>query len=277
MVLEFVAIVFRGRAPEVSRLEGCVESKSPLKSKPLRNPGESLDEQIKELINDTMLQYYLFPLFFWLIAGLEWFANWRHMPRMPGTYAFVAGVATLWGGARFYQLRQQVRALRQGRDGEKAVGQFLERLRADGAQVFHDVPGEGFNLDHVVICSKGIFAIETKTYSKSSPNAKVTFDGEQLLVSGYKPDRDPVRQVRAEAKWLLNLLRESTSKTFPIRGVVLFPGWYVDPVPEGIKRDTWVLEPKALPTWIERESLVMDATDVSLAAFHLSRYIRSSE
>lgn len=254
-----------------------MEPKSPLKAKPLRNPGQSLDEQIQELIDDKMLQYYLMPFFFWVIAGLEWFAEWRHMARMPGTYALLAGAMTIWGAFRFIQLRRRIRALRQGRDGEMVVGQFLERLRTGGAHIFHDVPGDGFNLDHVVICSKGIFVIETKTHSKPSPDARVTFDGEQILVAGYKPDRDPIRQVRAESKWLLNTLKESTGKSFLVRGAVLFPGWYVDPVPDSVKRDTWVLEPKALPAWIERETLAINSADVSLAAFHLSRYVRSVE
>lgn len=253
-----------------------MKPKSPLKGKPLRNPGQSLDEQIRDLIDDTMLQHYLMPCFFWVIAGLEWFAEWRHVARMPGTYALAAGVLTIWGALRFVQLRRRIRALRQGRDGEMVVGQFLERLRANGAHLFHDVPGNGFNLDHVVICSKGIFVIETKTHSKPSPDARVTFAGEQILVAGYKPDRDPLRQVRAEARWLMNTLKESTAKSFPVRGVVLFPGWYVDPIPDGIKRDTWVLEPKALPAWIERESIAMEASDVTLAAFHLSRYVRAN-
>lgn len=29
------------------------------------------------------------------------------------------------------------------RDGERAVGEFLEKLRADGYQVFHDLMGDG--------------------------------------------------------------------------------------------------------------------------------------
>jgi hypothetical protein len=41
--------------------------------------------------------------------------------------------------------------LMQGREGEKAVGQYLERLRARGYQVLHDIPGENFNIDHVLI------------------------------------------------------------------------------------------------------------------------------
>lgn len=53
-----------------------------------------------------------------------------------------------------------------GRDGEKVVGQLLTQFIADDAYVFHDIPCNGFNIDHVVIHPNGIFVIETKTYAK---------------------------------------------------------------------------------------------------------------
>jgi hypothetical protein len=40
--------------------------------------------------------------------------------------------------------------LRAGYDAELAVGQELDKLMREGAWVFHDVPGENFNIDHVV-------------------------------------------------------------------------------------------------------------------------------
>jgi hypothetical protein len=167
--------------------------------------------------------------------------------------------------------------LRQGRDGERAVGQFLERLREDGAQVFHDIPGEGpaaaFNLDHVVISTHGIYAIETKTWSKPWPEAKVVVEGDALTVAGQAPVRNPIVQVAAAAKWLEKKLQESTGKRFFARGVVVFPGWFVEQ--RGPTGDVWVLEPKMLPGFIRNARTMLAPVDVALAAFHLSRYVRS--
>lgn len=252
-----------------------MKSKSPLKAKPLRNPGQSLDEQIQELINDKLVSYLIFPAFFWLVAFLEWLAQERGLERMPGTYALAASVFTAVVAIKFFQLRRQIRQLKQGRDGEIAVGQYLERLRRMGAHVFHDVLADDFNLDHVVVCSHGIFTIETKTHSKPSGDAHVTFSDGKLLVGGFTPDRDPLIQAKAGASWLSRLLKESTGKDFKARGVILFPGWFVDPVPQDIKRDVWVLEPKALASWIEREPSSLSESDVALVAYHLSRYIRT--
>lgn len=42
-----------------------------------------------------------------------------------------------------------------------------------GVRFFHDVPADGFNLDHVVISPRWIYVIETKTISKSAGDARV--------------------------------------------------------------------------------------------------------
>jgi hypothetical protein len=42
--------------------------KSPIKDQPLRNPGESLDEQIQKFIVDEVLKYYLISGFLILMA-----------------------------------------------------------------------------------------------------------------------------------------------------------------------------------------------------------------
>ena len=185
-----------------------------------------------------------------LFAGYVAFRTWRRWPKL--------------------------KALRLGLDGERAVGQFLESLRTKGYKVFHDIPGNNFNIDHVLIGPAGVFAIETKTYSKplrGSP--KVVCEGARLLVDGFAPDRDPVIQSKAQASWLRELLAQSTGKAFPVRPVIVFPGWFVEQ-DRASRREFWVLEPKALESFLDHEPATLLAEDVTLAAFHLSRYIRTS-
>jgi hypothetical protein len=101
-----------------------------------------------------------------------------------------------------------------------------------------------------------------------------------VYISGQLPERNPVVQARAGAGWLAKLLEESTGKRFSVRGVVVFPGWWVEPMSAQWKRDPgkpWVLEPKALPAFIENEPETIAESDVALVAFHLSRYVRSTE
>jgi hypothetical protein len=156
---------------------------------------------------------------------------------------------------KYFTVRRRNRALRLGEEGEKAVGQDLEDLRQQGCRVFHDVVGDGFNLDHVVVSPRGIFVIETKTYSKSKRGRGVVeFDGERILVNGLESERNAITQARALAAWLRDMLAESTGRRFPIRCAVVFPGWFVE---NRAKRpsDVWVLNPKGLPTFIEHEPI----------------------
>lgn len=246
---------------------------SPLKSKPLRLPGQSLDEQIDYVINDRAAEYLFGAGCLCLLAATEWFGYLMHRPRMPLLFTGMALVGIGIAAWRLSAIKTQLRQLCLGRDGERCVGQFLERLREDGSQVFHDVPAEGFNLDHVVISRHGIFAIETKTWTKPWPKATILVDGTELLVAGRKPDRNPMQQAAGAARWLESLLAESTGKQFQARGVVVFPSWWVEQrSPRGA---VWVLEPKALPERIRHEPESINSSDVALASSHLSRYVRS--
>lgn len=248
--------------------------RSPLKDKPLRNPGQSLDEEIQRIFDDQLTAPFFGIVALWVLVFVEWLAVWRDVSRQPWIYTSVALIGTVWLAIHVTRLRRKVRALKLGRDGERAVGQFLEGLREAGARIFHDIPAEGFNLDHVVISTRGIHVVETKTLTKPTADARVVYDGERVTVAGHTPDRDPVAQASAEASWLRRLLEQSTGRAFPVRGVVVYPRWWVEQAHPDRPREVWVLEPKALPKFIEHALPVMSTDEVAMAAYHLSRYVR---
>ncbi|NJD62062.1 MAG: NERD domain-containing protein [Deltaproteobacteria bacterium] len=250
--------------------------KSPLKDRPLRGPGQSLEEEIQRTFDEEWMPYFLAPMVCLVLAATEWWRYFRPTPASPWIVTAIAVLMASYSAMRLIQLRPRIRNLRLGMEGEKAVGQSLEELRAIGATIFHDVPADGFNVDHVVVSRNGIFVIETKTCRKpKGPGATVTYDGVKVLVNGREPDRDPIWQVRGNAAWVQKLLKESTGKPYPARPVVLFPGWYVETVAANAHDKVWVLNPRCLSSFIQNENVDLPAEDVSLAAFHLSRYIRS--
>jgi Nuclease-related domain len=247
------------------------------KTKPkfLRNPGQSIDEKIDRLINDKLLSFYLGASSFWLIAFLEWTAKIADRPRLPGTYAIAAAIFTAVAGCQFWRIRCDVRNLKQGREGEREVAEFLDDLKQSGVRVVHDVPVNNFNVEHVVISTRGIFAIETKKWSKSKNRAQIEFDGQRITVSGKPSDYDPIKQCRAQAAWVQGYLKTSTSKRIPVRGVVAFPGWWVEQLPAARGADLWVLNPKALAAWIAREPEILTEADAAMATLHLQQYVRN--
>ncbi|MGD2161433.1 MAG: nuclease-related domain-containing protein [Gammaproteobacteria bacterium] len=160
-------------------------------------------------------------------------------------------------------------------DGEKAVGQYLDSLRENGYQVFHDIQGDGFNLDHVIIGPSGIFTIETRTRSKPViGRAKIIFTNEGLKINGREADQKPVIQAKAQANWLRKLLLDSTGRMFDVKPVVVFPGWFIERAPDA-PGDLWVLEPKALPAFLSSTPEILTSEYVKISSYHLSRYIRS--
>lgn len=246
--------------------------KSPLKASPLHNPGESIEAEIQRIVDDEVSKYALFGVFWIVLALMEWLKWYLESPPSPIIYTAITVLVTPYCIFKLSRLRRQLKRLKLGRDGEKAVGQYLEELRSKGCRVLHDIVGSGFNADHVVLSQNGIFVIETKTLSKPEKGeAKVTVSDDHILVRGKMMERDPIVQVKAAASWIGDILKESAGKAYPIKPVVVFPGWFV----EGKHKDVWVLNPKALPTFIENEKTVLKPEDVQLATYHLARYIRS--
>ena len=249
--------------------------RSPLKGRPLRNPGQSLDEQIRDLIEERIGGPLLLAMFSVLFAALEWWRYYHPQAPAPRVYSIGAIIVITYAAFRVYRTMPRLRALKLGRDGEKVVGQFLDQLRERGYRVFHDVSGGDFNLDHVLIGPAGIFTVETKTHSKPRGNPKIDFDGETIKIGGFEPDRNPVVQAKAQASWLQELLGESAGRRFDVRSVIVYPGWWVN---EGYPKanKVWVLEPKRLPTFLDREPRRLSDEDIHLASFHLSRFVRTS-
>ena len=243
-------------------------------SQPLRNPGQSIDEEIERVIHDEFLTYIVLALILWVMAAFEWAAKALHWPRLPGIYVILATGATAFCIVQFIRTKKRVKYLKKGRDGERDVAEILDELKRQGANVLHDIPGERGNIDHVVICSHGIFVVETKAWSKPANIWEMGFDGERIHIATRAPDAAPIVQCKAEVGDIKSLLKESTSKTFPVRGVVVFLDWFVNRKPGARGAEIWVLNPKELAGWIGREPDILSAADVAMATLHLKQFVK---
>jgi len=251
------------------------KERSPIKDRPLNVPGQSGDSALSDFVDNHFVAPLLCVGALCVIGLWEAVAAAKHLPRQPGVILFIAFGAALVTSAYWRYRWKRAMAMKLGRDGERVVGQFLDFHVPDDATVFHDVPGTRGNIDHVVICSRGIYSIETKTRTKPAKGpAVVLVEEERLTVNGHIPDRDPVMQAMACADELRQILKDSTGKRFDVKPVVVFPGWFIED-----KRKTrfpWILEPKALPAWIGRENVTISSSDVQMATYHLSRYVRAN-
>jgi Nuclease-related domain len=254
------------------------KSRSPLKAAPLRYAGQSLDEEIQNVIGEDVLVYVMTSFFILVLALHEWWRWYSKSPPQPIVFTILAMVIIAYTARKFILARRKIKTLRLARDGEKVVGQFLEGFRENGYRVLHDIVGDNFNIDHLLIGPKGVFTIETKTMSKPARGKpEIDYDGTQILVNGFKPDRDPVVQAKAQAYWIKELVKELTGKSITVRPAVVYPGWFINQTQKGSRPDVWVLNPKALESFIENSEGELSDEDVRSFHSHLSRYVRNSE
>ena len=123
------------------------------------------------------------------------------------------------------------KGIRLAYEGELAVGQELNQLMLHGYRVYHDFPADTFNIDHIIVGPKGVFAVETHTrskgaISKGSQEATVTYDG-RMLTFADTTDYETIEQAEQQADWLSQWLGTATEKPIAVRAIVTLPGWVV--------------------------------------------------
>lgn len=176
------------------------------------------------------------PMFALLYLGVH--LSTSYLGGLPETpFRFVLSVVMVLGGVglalyKVFTLEHRRVNLRLGYEGEMAVAQELNQLMRQGVILFHDVPGAGFNIDHVLVGPNGVYAIETKARmkpkrDKGKDDAKVVFDGKSLAFPTWK-ETEPVEQAAYQAKWLSKWLSSAVGETVDARPALALPGWFVE-------------------------------------------------
>lgn len=210
--------------------------RSPLTQKLLRGPGESLRNVLEEAFGETLILMLMFPMMLLLLYSLHISQSYFGGVKESDFRTAIGIVAGLCASSfllfRITKLLKQLSNLRLGYEGEVAVAEELNQLMREGAYVFHDVPANGFNIDHVIVWPKGVYAVETKARMKPKRNrgkedARVLFDGKQLNFPGWS-ETAPLEQAARQAKWLAQELSSAVGDTVSVKPVLALPGWYVD-------------------------------------------------
>ena len=145
-----------------------------------------------------------------------------------------AAMAAVFMGYTVFKLfgfLNERRRTRLGCEGEMIVGQALNQLMLQGYHVYHDYPAEGFNIDHIVVGAKGVFAVATKTRSKRTTanrreDATVEYDGRALHFPNGT-DIEMIAQAKRQSKWLAGWLSRAVEEELTVRAVLALPGWFV--------------------------------------------------
>lgn len=211
--------------------------RSPLHGRKLGHlPGQQLLERIErhdtEILTAVTIMYFALPIVFMLWAGsrLDWSRlRWGSNETMLVVFGLGMFGYGLFDYIRHFRARQH--AL-DGLTAERVTGMQLNRLTAKDCSVMHDLPAEGFNIDHVVIAPRGVYAVETKSFRKPKDSSKgdnyrVTYDGQMLKFPDFA-EKAALDQAKRQAKWLQRLLRESLAWDVEVTPALALPGWHID-------------------------------------------------
>ena len=142
---------------------------------------------------------------------------------------------------------------RRGAFAEEDVGTLLGALPT-GYFVVHDFVSNRGNIDHIVVSSKGILTLETKSH-----RGVVSFDGEKLRRDGKIFEKDLINQAWAQAFSIHDLLARQGVAVPKPQPVILFVNADVR-VREKVK-GVEIISRRYLPAYLERLKNCMTPKD----------------
>lgn len=208
-------------------------NKLPLTKRYLRPPGESLRLDM-EAHDGQLLNLSLWLAAACALFGMGIYAGLTDSGIVGALLILMAVSALIYLTPRFEKEAKLRRDCYLGFLGERAVGEELNQLMADGWSVFHDVPchdnpsAKLFNIDHVVVGQGGLFAIETKARRKrkTSGGHEVTFNGRTLEYPWGSEDWG-VKQAQERGRYLSQWLSRKLQAEISATPVLILTGWYV--------------------------------------------------
>ena len=198
-----------------------------------RLPGQALREERNKLIENISDGPVALMFVGWVFLVVEFMHVYGKLAPSIWLGLVVAVAVTAYCLRKLVLGRRILSNYRRGEEGERIVAQAIEQdLIPVGYTVFHDIPlekdGRRFNIDHLLIGSNGIFAIETKNYMKPAKGSpEVRYDGTTILWNGMRHTKcDEIAQARAAALSAKVLIDELTGLNVYVHPVLCAVGWY---------------------------------------------------
>jgi hypothetical protein len=247
------------------------ESKKQPALKVRRRAGQSLCDEKERLTDNWLIPFYFSPAFLWILWGLEEFKARTHQPPSPTPFLCLAIITTGISAIVFGRLWRSFRRLNRGERGELRVAEILDDLRSSGYRAFHDLVGNGYNIDHVVVGPAGVFAIETKF---RSGYGEIEFrNGEGLFVGGYPEEKDCLKQARGNALEVNRIIKENCGINRWVTPLVVFVGNCTIKNSWG-NTDARVFTADQLTDYFDRQQPELMRREIDLICSHLARSVQ---
>lgn len=242
-----------------------------------RVQGESLQERIREL-EFKIPEHVVLPLYFGIVAFFAWLASigwmvFNYISAIGLTIIFI--VLSIRCFVKVKELRKSLKFCRKGLEGERFVGETLNRLNSESTFVFHDIPGNHFNVDHIIVSTRGIFAIETKHFDREICN-EFFYDGSMIyrvMKNGRKfPCPKLLPQIDGEARFIQQEIERRAEIRLPVIKVGILIGAYIT-CSENFK-DYWLLNDVAFVKAFNRQREMFDDSVAKLVASHIREMVK---
>lgn len=200
-----------------------------LEAPPRRTAGQHSIEQMEHLLSLTAVPWLTVAIMALVVAGLEWYRITDPTPH-PIAYSLVAAGFCIFAIAKIRRSIRHAQRYALGAEGERSVADMLHDLGRFGYVALHDIDTGMGNIDHVLVGPGGVFAIETKTRTKTRAQGKnqIRSNGEVVSINDGPFDDAPVRQARRNATWLGTHLREAGERDLYVIAALLYPEWWVE-------------------------------------------------
>lgn len=139
-----------------------------------------------------------------IILGLTRFA-------LLGGLCIIAGAAVIRSGYRFHR----------GAVGEGRVAKILDRF-PDEWFVVHDLVVNGAQIDHILICPRGVYTLETKHYRGTIYGNPEKQTWSQVLNQRTRSFYNPAKQASGHSAALRSFLEANGFKSVWVNSIVVF-------------------------------------------------------
>lgn len=260
--------------------------KPPQQEKLLRPPGYSLSIRLDDLWDKTLNRSFAAVIISVVAGGLVSIVSpafvldipiaWRlFFISLPILAGLLGAIVAVWT----YRTVLKAWNVRLGLRGEQATAEALHELSDTGFRAFHDIQGgEDWNIDHVLVGTKGVYVIETKARCRCGAGRgllehQVRLDGD-VLIFPSGTNRTATRQAERNAQWLSDVLSKRTAEPVRVEPIVVLPGWYVV---DGDKGSVPAMTCNYLTGYLRRQSDKISPAQVKRIVAYLDEKNRTLE
>lgn len=246
-----------------------------LDTTPLRYPGQSLHEKLNDAYEMSVARLSYVAGIFLGAAVISLGSHTIPVLNNPWVVVPTSFSACIITFMLTWRHHRKLHRLKTGLKGEQIVGEELNyRISGPDAFVFHDIVFETYNIDHLIVSTRGIFSIETKAVRNDTDKEsqiKIIATDDYVDIKGVRY-HEHVKQALRNAVSMAELLKKLGFTDIPVHGVLLYPGRWVD----GNPRKILVRNQRSFCTHFEHLPPEHDLALVKQMRLALERHIRAT-